>query len=85
MTTPTVPTGEHRFPVLSLLVPGPLALSMRAGVDPSGWHALRTRRYLGEPRTYSRPVRSSRRGSWASSLASSVRDLSPRLRSTVPR
>ncbi|HEX6246699.1 MAG TPA: hypothetical protein VFZ64_02400 [Nocardioidaceae bacterium] len=56
MSTSTKVGGDHWSPVLGLLVPGPLALSMRAWVDPSGWLALRTRRYVDGQRAEDEPA-----------------------------
>lgn len=45
----STPLGTRNWSfVLRVLAPGPLALCMRAFIDPSGWHAMWTRRYVAE-------------------------------------
>jgi hypothetical protein len=48
MTTSTTTGTCNWSAVLRVLAPGPLALCMRAFIDPSGWQAMRTRRYVAQ-------------------------------------
>jgi len=51
MTTSSI-TGVHHWSraVLRVFAPGPMALGMRAYVDPSGWLMVWTKHYAGEQR-----------------------------------